>query len=648
MKIALAGNPNSGKSSLFNHLTGLNQKVGNFPGVTVDKKSGFLKISGDEKVTIIDLPGCYSLYPKSEEEIVVRKILTDPQNEDFPDLVVVVADATNLKRNLLLFTQIHDLNIPVVLALNMMDLVKKRKKALNIDLLKENLNAPVFEINARTGGGLEELKASFKNTPSNGTLFYPEGLTDVNDEEGMKRETLQRYKILDEKLKGVVTDPENIVTSHSKKLDAILTHPIYGYGIFLLLMFIVFQAIFKWAEYPMELIDQVFLQISSYFGDKLPNSVLTRLLTDGIVPGIGGIVIFIPQIAILFAFIGMLEESGYMARVVFLMDRLMFKFGLNGRSVVPLISGIACAVPAIMATRTISSKKDRLATILVTPLMSCSARLPVYTILIALVIPDVSLFGVISLQGVTLFGLYLMGFVAALLASLLIKVIMKSKERSYLVMEMPTYKFPRWGNLGFTILEKTKTFVFEAGKIILAISILLWFAASYGPGNSIEEAIQKVEQRAVTENWSEEQLTITKASAQLEASYAGIFGKSIEPAIRPLGYDWKIGIALISSFAAREVFVGTIATIYSVGDPENEMSIKEKLAAEKDPETGKPLFTLAVGLSLMVFYAFAMQCMSTLAVVYRETKGWKWPVVQLVFMTALAYVSAFVVYVIFR
>ena len=649
MKIALAGNPNSGKSSLFNQLTGLSQHVGNFPGVTIDKKTGHLALNDGQKATIIDLPGTYSLYPKSEEEKVVKDILTNPENPERPDLIIVTADATNLKRNLLLFSQIHDLGYPVILALNMMDVVKKRNKTIDLDKLSEQTDTTIIPINARTGTGVGELKALINNGNYKGNkkpfMELPHGDDDFINQ---REETLKRYELLDKVLQGVVTDPKVKTSPFTRKLDKIFTHKIFGYLILGILLFTVFQAIFFWAEWPMDLIDGSFSSLSSWLSEILPAGLLTNLLTEGIIPGISGIVIFIPQIAILFAFIGLLEESGYMARVVFLMDKIMSIFGLNGRSIVPLISGIACAVPAIMASRTISSKRDRLITILVTPFMSCSARLPVYTILIALVVPDQNLFGIINLKGLALFSLYLLGFIAALLASLVIKYFVKSKSPSYLIMEMPGYKIPRWSNLGISIFEKTRTFIFEAGKIIFAISIVLWFAASFGPGDSIQNAESAVLATAESNQWDESTLQTELASAKLKASYAGLFGKMLEPAIQPLGYDWKIGIALISSFAAREVFVGTIATIYSVGDAESELSIRGKLARETIPETGEKRFTPAVGFSLMIFYAFAMQCMSTIAVVYRETKGWKWPIIQLLMMTTVAYLSALLVYQIMK
>ncbi|HNU43660.1 MAG TPA: ferrous iron transport protein B, partial [Cyclobacteriaceae bacterium] len=458
-------------------------------------------------------------------------------------------------------------------------------------------------------------------------------------------ETVMRYGFIQDLLNKVIlktSDPE--WKKFSYKIDTVLTHKVWGYLIFFSVLFLIFQAIFAWAQIPMDFIDSTFAQLSSVLDEFFPEGPFFDLITQGIIPGIGGIVIFIPQIAILFACISVLEETGYMARVVFLMDKLMRKFGLNGKSVVPLISGLACAIPAIMATRNIESWKDRLITIFVTPFMSCSARLPVFTILVALIIPDVKLFGFFNYQGLVLMGLYLLGFFAALISALVLKFIIKTKERSYLIMEMPTYRIPKWSNVGYTIIEKTKSFVFEAGKVILAISIVLWVLASYGPGDAMHNAEQLVKSEADQSGLTDDELEARIASYKLEHSYAGIIGKTLEPVIKPLGYDWKIGIALVTSFAAREVFVSTIATIYSLGGTEDEQTIKGRLQSEINPETGGPRYTPAVGLSLLVFYTFAMQCMSTLAVVKRETKGWKWPLIQLAYMTALAYVSAFIIY----
>lgn len=659
--IALAGNPNSGKSSLFNMLTGLNQKVGNYPGITIDKKFGSMRLKDGAKCNVFDLPGAYSIYPKSEEEKVVRDVLCDSNNPDYPDLVIVVADATNLKRNLLLFTQIHDLGIPVILALNLIDVVKRRGKDVDIDLLAQNLQVPIVPISARSGEGIDHLKEAIEGkfviskpyyTTSEIELkgSYAEYIKDLNSENGqslnglVRAEVLERYKFLDKNLTNIVQQKGKVHNPFTKKLDKVLTHRVFGYAVMLLIMAFIFQAIFKWAEYPMNFIDASFSWFSTNLKGVMPEGIASDLIAEGVIPGIAGIIIFIPQIAILFAFIAILEETGYMTRVVFLMDRVMRVFGLNGRSVVPLVSGIACAVPAIMSSRAIPSKKERIITILVTPLMSCSARLPVYTILIALVIPATSFLGIIDYQGLVLLGLYFLGFFAALIVGTIMSFFVKMPDPGFFVMEMPSYKIPRWRNVFIAIYEKTKTFVWEAGRIIFAISIILWFMASYGPGQKMDEALSLAEKEATEQQMAPDEKEKYVASVKLEHSFAGIFGKAIEPAIEPLGYDWKIGIALVSSFAAREVFVGTMATIYSIGNTDDEATVKERMSREVNTETGGPRFTLAVGVSLMLFYAFAMQCMSTIAVVYRETKGWKWPLVQVGYMTALAYVSALMAY----
>lgn len=693
-KVALVGNPNSGKTSLFNNLTGLNQRIGNFPGVTVDKKTGHCTLPDGKRIEIIDLPGTYSIYPNSADEKVVFEILANPENPLHPDLVVIIVDASNFKRNLLLFTQIHDLNIPCILALNMMDIVEKTGLTINREELSKELGVPVVPMKARTGKGVNQLKEEFTHiiydAPDlkpvfDATAYAGEAIKEVrkafklnndyiayqrlqqfeiNDSiserdklilreialkhdfdkgELRKKETLHRYAAINEYIKTAVKKDSSFLPKEwTQRLDRVFTHKIWGYVIFFAILFLIFQTIFAWATVPMDFIDLTFSEFRVFMQEKLPDGVLSNLLTEGIIPGIGGIVIFIPQIALLFAFIGILEETGYMSRVVFLMDKIMRRFGLNGKSVVPLISGVACAIPAVMATRTIDNWKERLITIFVTPLMSCSARLPVYTILIALIIPNDRLWGVLNLQGLALMGMYLLGFIAAILSAWVMKLIIKNKHRSFLIMELPTYRVPRWKNVGIEMFEKSKTFVFEAGKVILAISIVLWVLASYGPGDRIERAPEIVEHQypelkgVAFDN---------KVNAyKLENSFAGIFGKAIEPAIEPLGYDWKIGIALITSFAAREVFVGTMATIYSIGDTESESTIKNRMKREINQKTGGPRYTFATGMSLLIFYAFAMQCMSTLAVVYRETKGWKWPLIQTLYMSALAYLCALLAY----
>jgi ferrous iron transport protein B len=702
--VALIGNPNSGKSSLFNQLTGLRQKTGNFPGVTVEKKTGSLVLSDSDSqpqhVKLIDFPGVYSIYPKSADEKVVIEVLANPASPDYPDVVVVLADASNLQRNLLLFTEIADLGFRTVLALNMLDVAASMNLNVNAVQIAMQLKVPVVNINARTGEGTETLKEAIAKVvlqpkPEESYFLNPEEkqaalIEEVRttyeldnsylalqyvcqhddlhfierpvrehldeliekygfeQEEYLANETITRYERLKPIVsKAVKVNGEVVQPAWTKRLDAILLHKFWGYVMFMLVLLVVFQAVFSWASYPMDLIDGATADLIGWVKETLPQGLLNDLITDGLLAGIGGVVIFIPQIAFLFALVALLEESGYMARVMVIMDKLMRKFGLNGKSVVPLISGVACAVPAVMATRSISSSYERLLTILVTPIMSCSARLPIYTILIALVVPDESVFGFLNLQGLVLFGLYFLGLAGALFSAWLLSLFIERKEASYFILEIPTYKLPRWNHVGISVLESVKSFVFEAGKVIVAISIILWVLASYGPGDAIQKAEDSV--RASTSITDPDELEAQVASVRLENSYAGNFGRFIEPAIRPLGYDWKIGIALITSFAAREVFVGTMSTIYSIGgDGEDVLTVKERLRQEKNPETGGPRYTAAVCYSLLVFYVFAMMCMSTLAAVYRETKGWKWPVIQLVYLMVLAYGSAFAVYQLMR
>lgn len=690
--VALVGNPNSGKTTLFNALTGLNQKVANFPGITVDKKVGACQISqlaSKNKIDteFIDLPGTYSLYPKSMDESISFQVLCDPKNEHHPDVNIIIVDASNLKRSLCLATQVIDLKTPCILALNMMDLIENDGVEIYLKLLEEKLGVAVVPINARKKIGIGNLKQAILNVQEreNKNSFVDiknlcpnliediqkllnkasdynafqiacnyNTITDFSKQDKAKldniisehkfiakrlqaTETVRRYKAIDQLLEECVEYPENSKNnSLTQKLDNILTHPIYGFAIFLGVLFLIFQAVFSWSEYPMEIIDNFIYQLSQFVANSLPQGALNSLIVDGIIAGLGGIVIFVPQIAFLFAFIAVLEDTGYMSRVSFITDKLLRGFGLSGRSIIPLLSGAACAIPAVMSARTIPNWKERIITIMVVPLMSCAARLPVYTLLISMMIPAEQKWFIFNLQGLTMMGFYLIGFVSAILIAWLMKYIIKSKDRSYFVMEMPTYKTPDWRTVFYTIIEKVKVFLIDAGKIIIAISVVLWALSSYGPSSKFEEIERKYQN---TEN-----AEVIIASEKLESSYAGIIGKSIEPVIAPLGFDWRIGISLITSFAAREVFVGTMSTIYSVGDADNTKSIREKLMSHKNPETGEAFFTPAVALSLMLFYAFAMQCMSTLAIVFRETNGWKWPVIQFIYMSTLAYLASFVAY----
>nr|WP_298793303.1 ferrous iron transport protein B [uncultured Allomuricauda sp.] len=718
INVALIGNPNTGKTSVFNALTGLKQKVGNYPGITVEKKEGVCKLPRGIKAHIIDLPGTYSLNTTSLDESVVVELLLNKKDKDYPDVAVVVSDVENLKRNLLLFTQIKDLRIPAILVINMADRMSKKGISLDIEAMEKKLDTKIALVSTRKNNGIEHIKeliADFKSVSNNPNVdtsrispeyfsrlqkafpnedlyklwlvitqdvnFMPIEKKRIEDATSFStksktelkklqhKETVLRYQFINNTLKGTYEVNFQAATGLRGSLDKILTHKVFGYVIFFAILLLIFQAIFDWSTYPMDFIDEQFAMAGEWIKSTLPAGVFTDLLAEGILAGIGGIVIFIPQIAFLFLFISLLEESGYMSRVVFLMDKLMRPFGLSGKSVVPLISGTACAIPAVMATRTIENWKERLITILVTPFTTCSARLPVYLILIALVIPQGRFLG-LSFQALTLMLLYLIGFGMAIFSAMILNKILKIKSRSLFMIEMPTYRLPLLKNVAYTVLEKTKSFVFGAGKIILAISIILWFLGSNGISEKFQNAESIVNKRIeeqglspYSKNYIQNNLNTYSqeskqdsiqimtpilqeraraqeiASYKLEHSYIGYAGKAIEPAVRPLGYDWKIGIAVLTSFAAREVFVGTLATIYSVGSDEEE-TIKNRMAAELDESGKKPLFNLASGISLMLFYAFAMQCMSTLAIVKKETNSWKWPLFQLLFMSVFAYLVA--------
>jgi ferrous iron transport protein B len=688
IKVALIGNPNVGKTSVFNQLTGLNQQVGNYPGITVDKKTGICKINQITRAKIIDLPGTYSLNANSIDENVVIELLLNKNDEDFPDVAVVVTEVENLKRNLLLFTQIKDLEIPTLLVINMSDRMKQKGIELDIPLLEKALKTKIALISSRKNIGIDKVKELILNYRSLSTeaclnassideeyfnrlrkafpnqLLYKLWLVITQDvnflnlerneiennftrshtelKKLQQKETIKRYQFINDTLKVAQKIDKSKATDFQSRLDNTLTHKVFGYLIFFGILMLIFQSIFDWSSIPMEFIDTSFSKLSAFTKNNLPQGKFTDLISDGIIPGIGGIVIFIPQIAFLFLFISVLEESGYMSRVVFLMDKIMRRFGLSGKSIVPLISGTACAIPAIMSARNIENWKERLITILITPFITCSARLPVYAILISLIIPEKRFLG-FSLQGLTLMALYLLAFVVAIASAYILNKLLKLKCKSYFVVEMPSYKVPLFKNVALNVLEKTKAFVTGAGKIILAISIVLWFLGSHGPGN-FNKAEEIIAQKNVNIRLSEGTFENQVNAYKLENSYIGIMGKTIEPAIKPLGYDWKIGIAVVSSFAAREVFVGTLATIYSVGSQsDEEATIKMKMAEDIDAN-GNKIFNFATGISLLLFYAFAMQCVSTLAIVKKETNSWKWPLIQLVFMSGFAYVVALIAY----
>lgn len=646
MNIALIGNPNAGKSSLFNIFTGLQQKVANYPGVTVDKKVGTCTLDKSVAARIIDLPGTYSLNTNSSDERIAYEILTDPTNELYPNLVVLILDAANLKRNLLLATQVLELQLPTVIALNMNDEAEHRGIEINAAILAKTLQVPVIKINAKTGFGVSLLKSSMTNT-----LFKPNN-NDSNFEVNLNKQqnspqaqVIERYKKIDEIVaKVVIKKPIPTSSAFTQKIDNILLHRFWGYLIMLAIFFIVFQFLFTIAQYPMAAIENLFNWFSEELSTILPNAWYTKLLTEGVIAGISGIAVFIPQIAILFGFIAILEDSGYMSRVTFLMDKIMRVSGMNGKSIVPLVSAAACAIPAIMSARNIAHPHERLTTMLVAPLIPCSARLPVYTLLISMFAPDKTVLGIFNLQGLLLLFMYFIGYIMAMLVAFCISMYYKWQNsavknacESIFVIEIPVYRQPRWKNVLMTMYQKARIFVLDAGKIILVISVILWFLASYG---SNEEQI--ISQYS---NLPPPQAQLLINAQKLEDSYAGKIGKLIEPIIAPLGFDWKMGIALITSFAAREVFVGTMATIYSIsGSDEDIKPLKERLLNEKNSVTQKPAYSIATICSLLIFYAFAMQCMSTIAIMKRETNSWKLPLFQLFYMTGLAYLCSFIVY----
>ena len=705
-KVALLGNPNSGKSTVFNELTGMRQRTGNFPGITVDAHVGQMRTASGKQIQLTDLPGTYSLYATSSDERLVAGVMLDPQSEYYPDAVIYVADVTHLEKHLLLLTQLIDLGLPVVLALNMADTAAAQGFAIYPQKLSESLGIPVTLISARTGDNMtrliEELDALLDQFPQKIRPFYVCSPTEknlaervaaltgadnsyralllahhsrwaptlTNDERSHLQElqtelrfqplsfqineTLSRFEKFGPMVRAAVRHPDKAADAVTDRIDNVLTHRIAGPMIFAAVMLLLFQAIFDWSEYPMGWIEMVFWNVGAWLEATLPAHWLTELLTNGILAGLSGIMVFIPQIAILFLLITILEEIGYMARVVFMFDRILRQFGMNGRSMISLVGGSACAVPAIMSARTISNSRERLITILVTPFVSCSARIPVYLVLIGLAVPAVQVWGFINAQTLVFASMYALGILAAFSAGLLLKKTLPQNDRSYLAIELPAYRMPHWKNVWLTVWEKVSAFVIGAGKIIIYVSVALWALSRYGPSDAIAEAQTRAEQLAAERDYNESETRDYVEKLRLEASYAGLLGKAMEPAIRPLGYDWKIGIALLTSFAAREVFTGTLAVLYNMGgeseevnsrsDNETKATLRARMRSETLGDTGQPVYTLATALSLLIFYALAMQCMSTLAVVRRETGSWRWPLAQFVFMSGLAYLFALITY----
>ena len=674
--VALVGNPNCGKTAIFNLLTGLNQKVSNYPGITVEKKEGTVYAQGDKTFNLLDLPGTYSLSAESfDEQIVSDQVLSWAKGENPPAVIVSVVDASNLSRNLYLTTQLLDLDIPTIVVLNMMDQLKDSSQ-IEIQKLKKELGvSAVVPISAKMNWGLDALKSAIqkslvnlaqtnhqsqwinqdisdqiklliepdfssskfaaahalrrisRNESLNGDDSHIEAIRNSILELGYNTDTLEatlRYKWIDGILPFVQPKIRTKIQKEtpSERWDKILTHPWMGPAIFMAILYFIFQSIFTWASTPMDWIQAGIDNISIFVLSNMSPGMLRDILVEGIIGGVGAIVIFLPQILILSFFLTVLEDTGYMARVAFMLDKSMTKMGLHGKSILPLMSAYACAIPGIMSTRTIDSWKERLVTILILPLMSCSARLPVYTLLISAFIPPITVGGYFNLQGLTLVVMYFLGTVTALIMAKIFSRFIKEKSSSSFVMELPPYRVPITRSVIRQVFIRGKLFLVNAGKIIMAISILLWFLASF----------PKVDSSLTDVN-------------PIHHSYAGKIGHAIEPVIRPLGFDWKIGIGLLTSFAAREVMVSTMATIYNVEDRGDEtVNLREAMRNDVDEKTGVPVYTPLIALALMVFYVFAAQCMATFAIVRQETNSWKWPLFMIAYLTILAYAGAFIVY----
>jgi len=638
--IALAGNPNAGKTTLFNALTGLKQKVANYPGVTVERKQGSWRLPQGSS-DLIDLPGLYSLDATSLDEQIAREVITgNVSGLARPDAVVAVVDATNLERNLYLVTQLFEFGIPVVVALTMIDVFEKQKHEIDTRKLERLLNVPVVRVNAKTGRGRDELAKKvievIRARPQ-----VPHELNGGLADQPQHAKIFARYNFISNVVQETVRHNDKEDHRFSEKIDRVLTHKFFGLVILVGVLLLLFQAIFSWASLPMDLLDKGFGSLGDWLRAEMPAGVLTDLVVDGIVAGVGGVLVFLPQILLLFLFISLLEDTGYMARAAFLLDRLMSRVGLHGKAFLPLMSSFACAIPGIMATRTIESRRDRFATILIAPFMSCSARLPVYSLMIAAFFAGKTVFGFVSVGAVLMLAMYSLGiFVAIVVAFILKRTLLKAPPPPFL-MELPPYRVPNFRTVFQNMLTRAWLFVKRAGTVILAISIILW-ALMYFPRDGKSDAF--THDNNVAESQTEvtpEGVTLTPESQQIQHSFAGKLGHTIEPAIRPLGFDWKIGVALIASFAAREVLVSTLSIIYNVGkddDAQSQTLVQALHDAKRDD--GRPAWTPLTGLTLMVFFVLAMQCMSTVAVVRRETNSWRWPIFMIAYMTGLAYVAA--------
>lgn len=670
-QILLVGNPNVGKSTVFNALCNKKQKTGNYAGVTVSSHSGNYTYKNEE-VEVVDLPGSYSIYPSSEDEAIFSKFLLEGQ-KDFAG-VVYILEALSLKRGLLLFQQIQDLGVPMILVVNQIDQAERRGINIDIQKFSEALNIKIIQTNAKEQLGIEAIQEAVLNNdfaeiekpsfeiPAEHKDFLKKvsahnhfendykawmsisvgadieklnSATDlITDSEAKSlvpkrlqvQEVVRRYQNIDKILANVISKKPQFKELLTEKLDKVLVHPIFGYVVFIGILLVIFNSVFFLAEYPMNWIDEFFAWLSAFTGEHLPEGPINSLISDGIVPGLGGIIIFAPQIGILLYFLYLLEDSGYMARVIFLMDRFLRPFGLNGKSIVPLVSGTACAIPAVISTRNIENFRERLLTILVTPFMTCSARLPVYSIIIGLIISDKTILG-IQYKALVLLAMYLLGFFVALLSAAVLKGFIKNKGKTYLVMDLPTYKKPLFGYDLKMVLGKVWDFITGAGKIIFIVSIIIWCLSYFGPKQDPDQ--------------------IVATDVELDHSYLAKMGKAIEPAIAPLGYDWKMGVGILTSFVAREVFVGTMSTLYSLDDDAPEGKVIDKMRMDVKPN-GEKVFSFATGISVLLFYAFAMQCVSTVAVVYRETKSWKWTGFQVVMMTGLAYFVSLIAYQILK